>query len=166
MMRALPLEFSSDPRARKVSDQFMFGSSLLINSVIAEGATQRSLYLPAGSNWVDFWTGKNVSGGQTITAEAPLERIPIYAKAGSVIPFGPAVESASAKADPIDLRIYPGPDGDFNLYEDEGDNYDYEHGAYSVIPIHWDDKTSTLTVGDRRGSFREWWNIAPFGSSV
>ena len=92
-------------------------------------------------------------GGQTITAEAPLERIPIYAKAGSIIPFGPEVQSASAKADPIDIRIYPGADGDFTLYDDEGDNYDYEHGAYSVIPLHWDDKASTLTVGERRGSF-------------
>ena len=153
LMRALPLDFSSDPRARAIADQFLFGHALLINPVTTEGATQRSLYLPAGHDWIDFWTGKPVSGGQTITAAAPLDRIPIYAKAGSIIPFGPTVQSASDKADPIDLRIYPGSDGDFNLYEDEGDNYDYEHGAYSVIPIHWDDKTSTLTVGDRRGSF-------------
>jgi len=153
LMRALPLEFSSDPSARTIADQFMFGPALLINPVTTEGASQRSLYLPAGHDWVDFWTGKRLSGGQTVTAEAPIDRIPIYAKAGSIIPFGPEVQSASAKSDPIDLRIYDGADGDFTLYEDEGDNYNYEHGAYSVIPIHWDDKTSTLTVGDRRGSF-------------
>ena len=153
LMRALPIEFSSDPRSRAVSDQFMFGSALLINPVTAEGAKQRSVYLPAGSNWIDFWTGKRTSGGQSITAEAPLERIPIYARAGSIIPFGPRVESASGKADPIELRVYAGANSDFSLYEDEGDNYDYEHGAYSVIPFHWDDKTQTLTIGDRRGTF-------------
>ena len=153
LMRALPLEFSSDPGARAVSDQFLFGPSLLINPITTEGATQRAVYLPAGNDWIDFWTGKPVSGGQTITAEAPLDRIPIYAKAGSILAFGPSVESASAKSDPIDLRIYAGADGDFTLYEDEGDNYDYEHGSYSVIPIHWDDKAKTLTIGTRRGTF-------------
>jgi alpha-D-xyloside xylohydrolase len=153
LMRALPLEFSSDPGARAVSDQFMFGSSLLINPVTTEGATQRTVYLPAGSDWVDFWTGKRLKGGQSITADAPIEKLPIYAKSGSIVALGPRAESASAKADPIDLRIYAGADGDFTLYEDEGDNYDYEHGSYSVIPIHWDDKAETLTVGNRRGSF-------------
>jgi len=153
LMRALPLEFPSDPRAKAIADQFLFGPALLINPVTTAGATQRSIYLPVGHDWIDFWTGKTVRGGQTVTAEAPLDRIPIYAKSGSIIPFGPAVQSASAKADPIDIRIYPGADGDFTLYEDEGDNYDYEHGAYSIIPLHWDDKASTLTVGERRGSF-------------
>jgi alpha-D-xyloside xylohydrolase len=153
LMRALPLEFSSDPGARAVSDQFMFGPSLLINPITNEGATQRAVYLPAGNDWIDFWTGKRVGGGQTITVEAPLDRIPMYAKAGSILPFGPPAESAVAKPDPIDLRIYAGADGDFTLYEDEGDNYDYEHGSYSVIPIHWDDKAKTLTIGNRRGNF-------------
>jgi alpha-D-xyloside xylohydrolase len=153
LMRALPLEFSTDPRTREVRDQFMFGPALLINPVTTAGATQRTLYLPAGARWVDFWTGKTLSGRQIITAEAPLDRIPMYAKSGSIIAFGPPVESASAKPDPIELRIYPGADGDFTLYEDEGDNYDYEKGANSVIPIHWDDKAQTLTIGDRRGKF-------------
>ena len=153
LMRALPLEFTSDSGSRAVADQFMFGPSLLINPVTVEGATQRTLYLPAGTEWVDFWTGKRSGGGQTITAEAPLDRIPIYARAGSIVPAGPLADSAAAKADPIELRIYPGGNGDFNLYEDEGDNYDYEHGAHSLIPIHWDDAAGRLTIGDRRGSF-------------
>jgi alpha-D-xyloside xylohydrolase len=153
LMRALPLEFSSDPGARGVSDQFVFGPALLINPVTSEGMTQRQLYLPAGVEWVDFWTGKRMSGGQTITADAPLDRIPIYGRAGSIVPIGPRAESATAKADPIEIRIYPGANGDFNLYEDGGDNYDYEHGAYSVIPFHWDEKSRRLTIGDRHGSF-------------
>jgi len=153
LMRALPLEFSSDPGARGVSDQFVFGPALLINPVTSEGMTQRQLYLPAGVEWVDFWTGKRMSGGQTITADAPLDRIPIHGRAGSIVPIGPRAESATAKADPIEIRIYPGANGDFNLYEDGGDNYDYEHGAYSVIPFHWDEKSRRLTIGDRHGSF-------------
>jgi alpha-D-xyloside xylohydrolase len=153
LMRSLPLEFTSDSRARRVSDQFMFGPSLLINPVTTKGATQRSLYLPAGTNWVDFWTGKNLTGGDIITADAPLDRIPIYVRAGSILPFGPAAESAAAKSERSDFRIYGGSNGDFTLYEDEGDNYDYEHGAYTTISMHWNDKTQTLTIGDRRGSF-------------
>ena len=153
LMRALPLEFPSDASARTIADEFLFGSALLINPVTTEGAKQRRIYLPAGSNWIDFWTGNRITGGQSITASAPLDRIPIYARSGSIIPFGPRVESASGKADPIELRIYPGADGDFTLYEDEGDNYDYEQGARSIIPIHWDNQSSTLTIGPREGSF-------------
>ena len=153
LMRALPLEFTSDAGARGISDQFMFGHALLINPVTNEGATQRALYLPAGSDWIDFWTGKRENGGRTITAEAPLDKMPIYAKAGSIVAFGPRAEATSAKADPIELRLYTGADGDFTLYEDQGDNYDYEHGTYSTIPMHWDEKAETLTIGNRRGSF-------------
>ena len=153
LMRALPLEFTSDNEARGISDQFMFGHALLINPVTIEGATQRALYLPAGSDWIDFWTGKRENGGRTINAEAPLDKMPIYAKAGSIVAFGPRVEATSAKADPIELRLYTGADGDFTLYEDQGDNYDYEHGKYSTIPMHWDDKAATLTIGTRNGSF-------------
>ena len=153
LMRALPLEFAGDPSSRNISDQFLFGSELMIAPVATEGATQRKLWLPVGSDWVDFWTGERVKGGQTITAQAPLDTIPIYVKAGSIVPFGPSVESAEAKSDPIDVRIYDGADADFTLYEDEGDNYDYEHGAHSVIAMHWNDKNQTLSIGDRQGSF-------------
>lgn len=153
LMRALPLEFTSDAGTRGVSDEFMFGDALLINPVTIEGATQRTVYLPAGTDWVDFWTGKGVKGGQSITADAPLDKMPIYVRAGSIVPYGPRAESASAKPDPIELRIYAGVDGGFSLYEDEGDNYDYEHGAHSVIPMRWDDKAEKLIIGDRQGSF-------------
>ena len=153
LMRSLPLGFSFDPRARQIADQFLFGPALLISPISTEGATQRTVYLPAGNDWFDFWTGKRVSGGQTVTAEAPLDRIPIFVKSGAILTLGPAAESASVKPDPIDLRIYDGAGADFTMYEDEGDNYDYEHGAYSVIPLHWDDKTEELTIGTRQGAF-------------
>ncbi len=153
LMRALPLEFSTDPGARGISDQFLFGRSLLVNPVITQGVKQRSLYLPGSGDWVDFWTGKRLRSGQTVTVDAPLDTMPIFVRSGSIVPLGPLVQYASAKSDPIELRIYPGADADFLLYEDEGDTYDYEHGAYSIIPIHWDDKTTTLTIGDRQGTF-------------
>jgi alpha-D-xyloside xylohydrolase len=153
LMRSLPLEFSSDKSARDISDQFMFGDAFLINPVSTEGAKERMLYLPAGQDWIDFWTGKRIHGGQRINADAPLNRIPIYAKAGSIIPFAPHAESTFAKPDPIELRIYGGASGKVTLYEDEGDNYDYEGGAYSEIPIHWDDRSGRLTIGNRRGRF-------------
>jgi alpha-D-xyloside xylohydrolase len=94
-----------------------------------------------------------MTGGQMITGDAPLNKIPIYARTGSIVALGPSVQSASARTDPIDLRIYAGADADFTLYEDEGDNYNYERGSYSLIPIHWDDKAQMLTIGDRHGSF-------------
>lgn len=153
LMRALPLEFSSDPGSRSVSDQFMFGPAFLVSPVDTEGAKQRTVYLPGGSGWIDFWTGKHENGGRSVTAEAQLDRIPIFVREGSIVPYGPRVESAAGKPDPIDLRVYAGANGDFSLYEDEGDNYDYERGAHSVIPIHWDDKSATLTIGARDGSF-------------
>jgi alpha-D-xyloside xylohydrolase len=154
LMRALPLEFWSDPRVTEITDQFMFGGALLINPVTTEGAKERSLYLPAGHDWVDFWTGKRLPGGEKVTAQSPLDTMPIYAKAGSIIPFGPSVESAAAKSDPVELRIYAGANADFTLYEDEGDNYNYEKGSYSTIPIHWDDKAERLTIGERHGRFK------------
>jgi len=153
LMRGLPLEFPLDPGARQIADEFLFGPALLINPVTTEGALQRHVYLPSGNNWFDFWTGKLLTGGQTVTADAPLDRVPILVKSGSILPMGPVAESASTKPDPIDLRIYAGADADFTLYEDENDNYDYERGAYSTIPLHWDDRAEELRIGPRQGGF-------------
>ncbi|MGA9450296.1 MAG: TIM-barrel domain-containing protein [Verrucomicrobiia bacterium] len=114
----------------------------------------RPVYLPAGNQWLDFWTGLAVGGGQTIAADAPIDKIPLLVRAGSIIPMGPLVQFAAEKpADPIELRIYPGADGDFTLYEDENDNYDYEKGVYATIAFHWDNVTRRLTIDDRKGSF-------------
>jgi alpha-D-xyloside xylohydrolase len=114
----------------------------------------RKVYLPGTSAWIDFWTGEKFAGGQTITAPAPIDIIPLYVKAGSMIPMGPYIQYATEKpADPIELRIYPGADGTFELYEDENDNYNYEKGKYALIPFSWNDKTKTLTIGDRKGEF-------------
>jgi alpha-D-xyloside xylohydrolase len=153
-MRPLAMDFRTDVRAQNVGDQFMFGPALLVNPVTEPGATKRHMYLPRGV-WRDFWTGKLLDGGVAMDAPANLERMPIFVRAGSIIPMGPQLLFAAEKpADPIELRIYDGADGDFVLYEDENDNYNYEKGAHATIAIHWDDAEHTLTFGDRQGSFQ------------
>ncbi len=114
----------------------------------------REVYLPAQHQWTDFWTGRTVAGGKTITADTPIDKIPLMIKAGSIIPFGPFVQYSTEKsADTIELRIYPGADADFTLYEDENDNYNYEKGVYSTVDFHWDDIKRQLTLGERKGAF-------------
>lgn len=114
----------------------------------------KQVYLPANHTWFDFWTGKTFRGGQKITADAPIEKIPLFVKAGSIIPMGPFLQYSTEKpADPIELRIYPGANGSFTLYEDENDNYNYEKGVYATIDFNWDDAKRELTIGDRKGEF-------------
>jgi alpha-D-xyloside xylohydrolase len=152
-MRPLAMDFRSDAKVLNIGDQFMFGPALLVNPVTEQGATTRRLYLPK-TKWYDFWAGNALDGGNAIDAPAPLDRIPLYVRAGSILPMGPDVEYAAEKpADPIELRIYPGADGDFALYEDENDNYNYEKGVCATIPIHWDEAKQTLTIGHRQGNF-------------
>jgi alpha-D-xyloside xylohydrolase len=152
-MRPLVMDFRSDARAQNIGDQFMYGPALLVNPVTEPAATTRRLYLPE-TKWYDFWSGSPVVGGRTVDAAAPIERLPVYVRAGSILPLGPDEEWSTQKpADPIELRIYRGADGDFTLYEDENDSYDYEKGIYATIPIHWDDGKQALTIGDRKGQF-------------
>jgi alpha-D-xyloside xylohydrolase len=122
--------------------------------VVEPRAKTRSVYLPAGSQWIDFWTGETLSGGKTIIADAPIDKMPLTIKAGSLLPMGPLVQYATEKpADPIELRIYPGADGSFTLYEDENDNYNYEKGVYATIALHWKDRDHRLTIEARKGDF-------------
>jgi alpha-D-xyloside xylohydrolase len=124
-----------------------------VNPVTEPAATTRTLYLPQ-SKWYDFWTGSLITGNRTIEADAPLARLPLYIRAGSIVPLGPDEEWSTEKpADPIELRIYQGADGDFTLYEDENDTYNYEKGAYATIPLHWDEAHQTLVIGERKGQF-------------
>jgi len=148
------MDWRDNQTVRDIGDEYMFGPALLVNPVTEQGATSREVYLPPAPGWYDFWTGAQIKGDQHIEAQAPLDRIPVYVKAGSIVPLGPEIEYAEQSPDaPIELRIYRGGDGAFNLYNDEGDTYDYEKGAYAVIPIAWDDAKSTLTLGARTGSY-------------
>jgi alpha-D-xyloside xylohydrolase len=122
--------------------------------IVEPRPTTRPVYLPAGTPWIDFWTGQTLPGGQTINADAPIDKIPLLVRAGSIIPMGPFIQYAAEKpAAPIELRIYPGADGTFTLYEDENDNYNYEKGVHATITFHWNDAKRQLTIDDREGSF-------------
>lgn len=161
MMRALVMDFNGDPHVYDIRDQWMFGPSLMACPVSEYKARHRSVYLPTKPadnsqpfGWYDFYTGRHYTGGQTIVASAPLERIPVFVPEGSIIPFGPEMEWSDEKpAELIDLYVYAGRDAQFTLYEDEGTNYNYERGRYATIPITWSEQSRTLTIGQRKGSF-------------
>ena len=154
IMRGLAMDFGTDENAKNIGDSYMFGPSLLINPVYTYKAISRNVYLPAGQGWYDLYSGKYFDGGKTITADAPYERMPVFVKAGSIVPAGPDIQYTNEKpADIITLFVYTGKDANFSLYEDEGTNYNYEQGKYSIIPINYSEQTKTLTIGKREGSF-------------
>jgi alpha-D-xyloside xylohydrolase len=154
IMRALVMDFRADAKAREIGDEYLFGPALLVNPVTEFQARSRPVYLPAATGWYDFWTGASLAGGQTIEAAAPYDAIPLYVRAGAIIPFGPELQYTGEKpADPITLCVYAGADGAFTLYEDDGLTYGYEKGAFARIPLHWDNGAGKLTIGQRQGSF-------------
>lgn len=173
MMRALVMDFASDKQALDINDEFMVGKSLLVSPVTEpmywknkqSGAKtmmvedfsivkSKEVYLPKGADWFDFWTGDYMPGGQKVAKEVPLDILPLYVKAGSIVPWGPAVQYADEKKwDNLEIRVYEGANGEFVLYEDENDNYNYKNGVYSTIRFSWNNKKKTLTIEDRKGSF-------------
>jgi alpha-D-xyloside xylohydrolase len=153
-MRPLLMDFPQDGQALPVGDEYMFGPAFLVSPVTTAQATSRPVYLPAGTKWVDFWSGETVTGGTTVTANAPLNILPLEVRAGSIVPLGPVMQYATEQpADPMELRVYRGADGKFTLYEDEGDSYAYEKGAGATIQFAWDERKQTLTIGKLAGSF-------------
>jgi len=165
MMRGLAMDFPEDRNVLGINNQFMFGSSMMITPVtIDQYFSERSTltdevkgfetYLPAEYQWYDFWTGDKIEGGQKVWRPTPLDIMPIYIKAGSIIPMGPFKQYATEiPEDPIELRIYSGQDGRFVLYEDENDNYNYENNVAAIITFTWDDSSNTLTIYERIGEF-------------
>ena len=188
-MRPLFADFASDKKVWDMTDEFMFGRSILAAPIVApqyteekvirtnamtgwdrkevksEGVNSEKLdwtttktaikYLPKGTEWYDFWTGKQYKGGQNVTIETAFDRVPMFVRAGSIVPMGPEMQYVGEKSwDNLELRVYPGADGQFVLYEDEGDSYNYEKGAYSIINIKWNERARTLTIGARQGTFK------------
>ena len=154
IMRGLVMDFPNDARVRNINDQYMFGPSLLVAPVHEYRARQRSIYFPAGTDWYDIYSGEKIAGGRERTVQAPLERIPVYVRAGSILPTGPAVQyTAENLGGPITLTVYAGADGSFELYDDAGTTYAYERGEFSRIPISWDQSSGVLTIGARTGSY-------------
>lgn len=154
MMRGLAMDFSGDATARNVNDQYLFGPSFLVNPIYEFEARSRQVYLPAGTRWYDFYSGVAHKGGQKIEAAAPLARMPLFVKAGSIVPIGPEVQHTAEKLEaPITLYVYRGADGSFDLYEDDGLSYAYEKGEFARIPIRYDDASGALSIGARAGAF-------------
>jgi len=158
MLRAVALDFPNDPKTHHLTDQFLFGPALLVCPVtspmyyeknsqpITDAPKNRRVYLPAGVRWFDFWTEEVYEGGQTLTAAAPLETMPLFARAGSILPMTDPMQFVDEHPEaPYEIRVFRGADGDFTLYEDMGDSYDYETGAFEHVPLSWDDANRALT---------------------
>lgn len=175
VMRPLVMDFAADSLASRLNDEYMYGRSLLVHPVtdplytwkdsrnnghaiypdVRQAAAPVSVYLPKGTKWYDFWTNEVLDGGQTVMRPCPIDILPVYVKAGTVMPFGPDVQYSSEKPwDDLEIRVYPGANGTFTLYEDEGDGYNYEKGAYSLIRFDYDDATRTLTIQPREGKYK------------
>ena len=205
-MRPLFSDFAADRKVWDMTDEFMFGHSILASPIVKAQYTEEKIirtdamtgwnrqevqgqkedgnrinwlekktattYLPKGALWYDFWTGKRYKGGQSVTVETTLHQVPMFVRAGSILPLGPEMQYVGEKKwDHLELHIYPGADGTFTLYEDEGDGYRYEEGIYTTITFHWNDKARKLTIGERKGQYpgmlqhRKFTIIWPDGSS-
>jgi alpha-glucosidase/alpha-D-xyloside xylohydrolase len=152
IIRSLGLAFPNDAEAWATVDAFLFGPSLLAAPVFELGATSRKLTLPAGQ-WWDFWTGKSLEGGRVVTLDAPLESMPLLVRAGAIVPTGPVKQYADEPStEPLTITVYPGADGSFTLYEDDGQSFAYEHGDFAEISLRWSDATKTLSLRHAKGS--------------
>jgi alpha-D-xyloside xylohydrolase len=168
LMRAIALDYPNDPKTFDITDQYLFGSALLVCPVttpmyyqrnsqpIIDVPKSRSVYLPSGNQWYDFWTETVFDGEQTITANAPLDIMPIFVRAGSIIPMTQVMQYVNEVPNaPYEIRVYRGADSNFIIYEDSGDSYDYEQGNFSLVNLSWIENTGQLTIADRDGSFPE-----------
>ena len=148
------MDFGNDKNVLNINDQFMFGPAFMVNPVTEYKSRARAVYLPSGTDWYEFKTGKYIAGGQTIQADAPYTEIPLNIKAGSIIPCGPEIQYTTEKpADPIRIFVYTGSNGSFTMYEDENTNYNYEKGKFTTIALSYNEKNKVLTIGKREGSF-------------
>ena len=154
LMRGLVMDFANDKAVQSIGDQYMFGPSLMVCPVYEHKATSREVYLPAGYDWFDLYTGAKFEGGKKIIADAPYTRMPVFVRSGSIIPTGPVIQYTSEVSEkPLTLMVYDGADGQFDWYDDEGTNYDYEKGEYSIIPISYNNASKKVVIGARQGSF-------------
>ena len=156
LMRPMVMDFANDKNAVAQAYQYMFGQSILVTPTIEADVRKQKVYLPNTDTWYDFWTGKKYDGGQTVMADAAIDKIALFVKAGSILPMGKTVQhSGESNNEMLEIRIYKGKNGKFELYEDAGNNYDYEQGAYNLIAFTWDDKKQTLTIDTAKGNWTD-----------
>lgn len=153
IMRGLVMDFPEDTNVRSLADQYMFGPSIMVAPVYEYNARKRDVYFPKGTNWFDFYSGKKYSGGEKNVIEAPLERMPLFVKEGSLIICGPVIQNTSEAQDPLTIYVFPGKDASAKVYEDEGTNYNYESGSFSTITISYDEAQGRLSIAKREGSY-------------
>jgi alpha-D-xyloside xylohydrolase len=151
-MRALFMDFPQDPHVANIGDEYMFGPALLVAPVTEQGVQTRTVYLPAGSDWYNFWTNERISGGQTVPVAAPIDRIPVFVRAGSILPIGAPILNTSRPQPLQEIRIYPGHDAAFELFEDDGVSYAYEKGGGTSTRLVWDDGRRSLSAGGDRAT--------------
>ena len=144
-MRALFMDFPQDAKVADIGDEYMFGPAFLVAPVTEQGATSRMVYLPAGTDWYNYWTKERVTGGQTVKVAAPIDTLPLFVRAGSILPLGEVVENTGQVQRLAKMRVYPGANGEFTMYQDDGKTYAYEKGKSSVTTLHWDDGAGKLT---------------------
>ena len=145
IMRALFMDFPNDPKVSDIGNEYMFGPAFLVAPVTSQGQTTKSVYLPAGTAWYNYWTNQRYDGGQTIEVDAPIDTLPLFVRAGSIVPLGSTVESTHDKQTIEHVRVYPGADGEFTLYNDDGLTYAYEKGEAEVTHLRWDNAKGKLT---------------------
>ena len=145
-MRALFMDFPNDPKVAKIGNEYMFGPAFLVAPVTRQGQTTKQVYLPAGADWYNYWTHEKYHGGQTVSVAAPIDQMPLFVRAGSIIPMGNQVESTAQHQNIVKVEVWPGRDASFTLYRDDGTTYAYEKGDYKLTHLHWDQATHKLTV--------------------
>jgi alpha-glucosidase (family GH31 glycosyl hydrolase) len=144
-MRALFMDFPNDPKVADIGDEYMFGPAFLVAPVTEQGATSWQVYLPAGTDWYNYWTNERVQGGRTVKVDAAIDVIPLFVRAGSIIPLGSDIESTREQQKIEKINIYPGANADFTVYDDDGKTYAYERGGSRITHLHWDDAMKKLT---------------------
>ena len=149
-MRPLWMDFPNDPNVADLGTQYMFGPAFLVAPITEQGQTEKDVYLPAGSDWYNFWTNEKLVGGRWVKVAAPIDRIPVFVRAGSIVPLGSDVQSTASKQSISEIRVYPGSNAEFALYEDDGTSYAYQKGQGTTTTLHWDNASQSLraTGGD------------------
>ena len=140
------MDFAHDPNVADIGTEYMFGPAFLVAPVTEQGQVEKDVYLPAGSDWYDFWTKEKLAGGRWVKVAAPIDRIPVFVKAGSVVPIGADVQSTATRQSIAEVQVYPGKDGEFKLYDDDGVSYDYEKGKSTLTTLRWNEGSGKLTA--------------------